>query len=346
MNLNNIHKIGGEFEIDPSYLKGISSYEPKSDLFFYSSGRSALMAILGHISETNPKTIHIPYYICQSVVDTCTLAGFKIQFYEIYDSFLLPVEYIDKVKRNETLLTVNYFGFVEDNISIKTIKGKRPDIITISDQTQSFWTYKNSHADYSFTSLRKQFPVPDGALIHTSDASQINKDSIEVNTFHQPKLLGSILKWYKSDDELYLHFFEEGEQILDNKDQIQKASKVSQYIFENLNFEEIKQQRKENAQLIYELGKKSGLNFVFELGDNTIPLNIPILLQNRDAVRKSLMKENIFLPIHWSLERFNSNSEKAKFIANQELSLIVDQRYSKNDILRQIETLNKNIHEH
>lgn len=339
-------KIGGEFEIDPSYLKGVSSYDPKSDLLFYSSGRSALMAILNHISETKPKTIHIPYYICQSVVDACSLAGFNIQFYEVNVRFLLPAGYLDKVKKNETILTVNYFGFVDDNTTVKTIKDKRPDLTTISDQTQSFWTYQDSHADYSFTSLRKHFPVPDGALIHTNIVSLTNENSTKENTFYQSKLLGSLLKWYKTDDEIYLQFFEEGERILDKDDQIKSASKVSQYIFENLNFEEIKKQRTENTKLIYELGKKSGLHFVFDFDENVIPLNIPILLQNRDRVRKSLMKENVFLPIHWPLEKFNLKSKKSKSLANQELSLIVDQRYSKIDILRQIETLNKYIHEH
>ena len=52
-----------------------------------------------------------------------------------------------------------------------------------------------------------------------------------------------------------------------------------------------------------------------------------------------MFKNNIFTPVHWPYESENLNG----FIENQlyetELSLICDQRYSLNDMNRQIEVL-------
>ena len=75
-----IRKIGGEFEINPSSLNGISNYVPNKDIFLYSSGRSGLMAILEDVALTNPSIMHVPYYICHSVINACFFAGFDVSF--------------------------------------------------------------------------------------------------------------------------------------------------------------------------------------------------------------------------------------------------------------------------
>lgn len=177
------NKIGGEFEIDPRMLFGFAEYNPKK-IELYSSGRSALMAILHYISnKKKTNTIHLPFYICQSVVNACINSNFHICFYELTPNLQFPIEYLDDIKKCEILIIVNYFGFIEDKNVITEIKKLRPDIIIISDHVQSFWTYDKSEADFSFTSLRKHFPVPEGALIYCKDQSFKFEEHINETNF-------------------------------------------------------------------------------------------------------------------------------------------------------------------
>lgn len=334
-------KIGGEFEITPEALKDIWDFHPESDLFLFSSGRSALKAILEFISKAKPKIIYIPYYICPSVVNACLKSGYTTKYFELDSDFLFPLDNLEKINKNATLLTVNYFGFVDDNNIIKKIKKERPDITIISDHVQSFWTYKNTLADFSFTSLRKHFATPDGALVFSKNKNWKPNKQIETNNFYWPKLLASLLKYYKVNDEIYLKFFEEGEKLLDAESKITQGSKYAKYFLTNANLDLIRKRRLRNTKKVYEIGNKIGLDFVFQYDDNVVPLSVPVFIKNRDEIRKKLFNKNIFLPVHWPIDNFNSVSKKTKEISNFELSLIIDQRYSEKEIIYQIETLKK-----
>jgi len=337
--LDRVVKIGGEFEIDPKILKDFGNFKSESDSFLFSSGRSALQAILKFNAKNKPSLIYLPYYICSSVVNACKNEGYQIIFYELDDNFLFPISKLIKLKKDSTLLTVNYFGFVNDNPLIEIIKKQRPDITVISDQVQSFWTYKETLADFSFTSLRKHFAVPDGALIHSNIKDWKPAKHIKENNFYWTKLLASILKKTKVDDKIYLNFFNEGERILNQEKEITKCSMITEFLFSMINFDLVKEQRVRNTRIVYDYGNKKGLKFIFQYDKNIVPLVVPILVKNRKEVRKKLMNKGIFLPVHWPAEEFNRFSEKTQKITNTELSLIIDQRYSKEEIEYQIKTL-------
>ena len=332
-------KLGGEFEINPNILSEFFDYKPKGDIFLYSSGASALMAILKHISKGKTKVIHLPYYTCHSVVTACLNVGYHVNFYEPTECFLFPLDYINKIKKGEVLLTVNYFGFVDDNHVIRDIKSSRSDITIISDQVQSFWTYDKTEADYSFTSLRKHFPIPGGAIVYCKNSTITHDIHLNKATFIEKKLIGSFLKYLQLPDKVYLNFFEEGEKEIINESEISKASALVYYLFEKLNLAEAKEKRKTNCRLVYELGNLHGFNFVFPFTEDVVPLNVPIIIKDRDNVRKKLMGKNVFLPVHWPTEAFNSSSAIAKRMSSHELSLVIDQRYSVNEIEHQLQSL-------
>lgn len=336
-------KIGGEFEINSLILCDYPSYKPNDNLFMLSSGRGALIFILKQIEKTKNKVIHIPFYICSSVVNACRQAGFQVRFYELNNKFILPLEYLNSIKKNEVLLTVNYFGFVDDNPTILKVKDSRPDITVISDQVQSFWTYDKTEADYSFTSLRKHIPIPEGALVYEKD-KKINFDiSLKESSFYKTKLIGSLLKHQGLPDKLYLKFFEEGENELDNEHSLSKASSLSHYLYENFDFEEAQKKRRVNYKLVYKLGLDNGIDFLFPYNENITPLNVPVLLKNRDKIRVQLKNYNIFLPVHWPLADYNSTSIISKKMAQNELSLVIDQRYSIQEMDHQINCLIKSL---
>lgn len=338
MKANN--KIGGEFEIDPKALTGFSDYcKHNSQSYLYSSGRCALMTILNHLSVSNKKIIHLPYYICESVVQACVNSKYKIEFYEIDSNFLFPLEYLNQVEHGDILLTVNYFGFVDDNPIIKKVKNIRPDIVTVSDCVQSFWTYRNSMADYSFTSLRKHFPTTEGALIHSKDNSISFDNQLSVSMFSYDKLLGSILKHLELPDNDYLFVLKEGEEKLDKDKLPRKANLLSHFFYEKLDLDFIKERRKENYKIVYEIGSNIGLDFMFPYDESVLPLNVPILFKSRDNVRIDLMRKNVFLPVHWPIQYYYNNNSLAVRLSKTELSIVVDQRYKEEDIIYQMEQI-------
>lgn len=301
------------------------------------------MAILAHLDEPIIRTIHLPFYICDSVVNACVQSGYKIHFYELDANFSFPASYLEQVANNEVILSVNYFGLINDNEVISTIKSNRPDVIVISDQVQSFWTYTESVADYSFTSLRKHFPVPDGAFIYARHRSLAIDESIPSASFYRNKVIGSLLKFQRLPDHVFINFLKEGERELNNETSFSTGSNVSAFLFNALDTEAFKQQRKENNKLAYELGNKNGIEFVFPYNENAIPMNIPIKVNKRDAVRKKLMDENVFLPVHWALCSFNNQSIMASQMSKNELSLVIDHRYDAGYIEYEIKLLVKAI---
>ncbi len=333
------NKIGGEYEINPQELNDLEILKTPNKTSMFSNGRSALMFILKQISIQNTSIVYLPYYICPSVVSACKNSKFKVKFYELDEKFLFPINLLSKIEHNSSIILVNYFGFINNNKIIKTIKNKRPDIITINDSVQSFWTFNKSIADYSFTSLRKQFAIPDGALIYHNNKIIKPSSKIKENNFFTKKVQASVSKFKKEEDYIYLNLFEEGEKILDNEKSITKASIIAESIFNKTDFETITTKRKKNYKTIYELGQKHSLDFIFPYSEEIIPLCVPIKINNRNKIRKELFQNNIFLPIHWLSDYYNKKSKMSKEMADNEISLIIDQRYSEDAMIFQIKTL-------
>lgn len=335
-------KIGGEFSIDPRDFEGISSFKNESD-FLFSSGRSALMAILNYIVKIQKKTakIYLPYYLCPSVVHACRDSGIYTEFYELDEFFQFPLSYLDKMEQNTILLTVNYFGFVDDSKIVEEVKERRSDIVTISDRVQDFYSLAKSSADFAFTSLRKFFPIPEGGIVHAKNISWDGVHDYPRGQFSIYKIIGSLLKNSDIADKDYLYFFSQGEQVLDASKTIERASEISHYLFDNLDFIEAQNKRKQNYDFIYEEGDKLGIKFLFAYKQNIIPLAIPVIIEERDRTKKELMDLNIFLPIHWEISEYNICSSISTYISKKEISLIIDQRYDLDDIRYQIQMLKK-----
>lgn len=340
-------KIGGEFEIAPKLLgelAQVSAFEnpyEKSIEILFSSGRSALMAILADVMTSKPKKVYLPYYICSSVVNACRDSGFETIFYELDKNFLFPLEFLDQVQLNTSILLVNYFGLVDDNPTVVKIKKIRSDVTVISDQVQSLWTCHDSLADYSFTSLRKHVATPDGAVAYQKKEPLIISDLFPINSFYNKKIDGAVSKYLKAPDEKYLKQFEQGEALLDEEKTITKASEFGNFVYSKIDSLNIAERRKSNYKKVYEMGLNAGLEFIFPYSERDIPLVVPIRVKNQTGVRKALMGKNIYLPVHWPLASFNDSSKMAIEMANSELSLVIDQRYSLKEMEYQMNNLIK-----
>lgn len=338
--------IGGEFDVDLQSLQYIQSNNDSMEgVYKYSSGRSALYYILLDIQKRyGITTIYLPDYLCSSVVVAAKKSGMNVTFYPLNHQLEIDMDKLP-MQNNEqvAILLINYFGLKNLTKQISIIRSFNKNTIIIEDDVQAFYEFYKSDltADYKFTSLRKTFACPDGGIVKT------NNELTEVsntNKFHQYKLAGSILKSLRKpeyyDDDIYLHLFEKGELQID--DEIGTGmSEMSQEIIKKVDFQRIAYIRQRNAKQIVEGLKTLGVDTILPISDDCVPLFVPIWLGDRNNVRKQMFQNNIFCPVHWPLE--GMDIKKGAEMAEHEMSIIIDQRYTNKEMDFILTTLEKSL---
>lgn len=328
--------IGGEFEIDPC-RKG--SFSEMPDTYCYASGRSALYHILRSVKV---KCVWLPDYLCISVVEAVKKSGIKYLFYEL-DSNLDPKFETLSPDEFDAVLLIDYFGLKDLRPVENKIASIYPYTVIIEDDVQALFDFCkpiNPFVHFRFTSLRKSLPVPDGGLVNTKHRILT---ASQPNTFSQYKLRAGNLKYNRTDgcdDSEYLSLFEKGEDLIDeNYGSIMSAESKS--LFAACNISEFQLQRNRNAECLLNGLAEIGVKSVIPVQEGKTPLFIPIYLDERNEVRKAMFQHNIFCPVHWPLD--GMPVKKGAEMAEHELSLIVDQRYTADDMNRILNILADNI---
>lgn len=324
--------IGGEFEIDLSTQ--IDAFQPAHDTYYYASGRSALYQILKSLKHRVNK-IWFPDWLCHTMVEAAQKAGFEYEFYELSDKFIATVDALDSkgFKDGYLVLLINYFGLQDLTSTAKAIKEVYPNAIIIEDDVQAYYCFAeetNPYSDYRFTSLRKTFPSPDGGLVYTKHSMPM---ATCPNTFAKYKIEAGVMKSHRGKegikDEDYLAIFEKGSQLIDeNYESV--MSRDSEMLFAGTDLQWVKQKRQENVAYLLEGLKDRGINPMIEVPKDKVPLFVPVWLKDRNTIRKSMFQSEVFCPVHWPLEGLLL--KKGAEMAQHELSLIVDQRYSKKEM--------------
>lgn len=326
--------IGGEFPIAVTdVLNAEGRHSTNSDVYTYSSGRAALYQILNYLKqEKGVRRVLLPDYLCSSILIPVKALGLEFAFYTIDDSLELEQENLSKIYENNTVvLLINYYGLKNLDKQIKTIRAIDENAIIIEDDVQAYYEFLKplGEVDFKFTSLRKTFAIPDGGLVKTKNRMPVVD---KPNTFGQYKAAAALLKSMREgnfNDKIYLELFEKGESLID--DEIECGmSRIAEKLYSFINDEHVKVRRLNNAHYLLEELKKIGVKPILPLKEGYVPLFIPIILKNRDVVRKAMFQQEIFCPVHWPLE--GMALKRGKVMEEKELSLIIDQRYSIKDM--------------
>ena len=328
--------IGGEFEIRIDDLSDLTRNAEKSfpDFYKYSSGRAALYHILSYLrKEKKIYKIMIPDYLCPSIVRTINIMDYDIIFYPLNN--LLQIEknkFATLYEKGCAILLINYFGIIKIFDQIDYIKSIDCNAVIIEDDVQSFYSFMNEDhdVDFQFSSLRKTFAIPDGGLVKSKHTL---KEATQENFFSQYKVSGGILKSLRNlnlfDDDVYLGLLEQGEALIDS-DLFSSMSKMAEHLYLKTDFEQVRNIRKENADYLLKGLNELGISSIFIPDEDSVPLFIPLLIEDRNRIRKKMFEHQIFCPVHWPLEGLNLVTGKK--MQENELSLIVDQRYNTKDM--------------
>ena len=332
-----MREIGSEFWDVPICGKDTKIFP--QNIRWYISGRSALQAII----KENPsiKSVAMPAWCCDSMIKPFLYAGMEVIFYPVYfDRELVQEISFD----SDVLFLMDYFGYSASTPDLSSYKG-----IVIRDVTHSIFSSSYTDADYYFGSLRKWCGIWTGGYAWTADGHELpmeHSDDYGYAFLRQRamELKNSYINGYVDrkgntvTDKGYLKVFEAAEECLE-KVGIGPAEYRDMCMANDLDVEFIKTRRRENAKVLREAFH--GWLIFPEMKDTDCPMFVPILVPNgkRDALRRYLISNEIYCPIHWSVSEYHRHDERTEKIYKNELSLVCDQRYTAEDMHKVVETI-------
>lgn len=324
-------EIGSEFWDVPTIDQQNKLFPEFAQWFL--SGRSALQAIIKELGEA--RSVSLPSWCCDSMIKPFVDAGFEVHFYPVYwsDGRLIQEWSFDC----DVLFLIDYFGYTGAIPDLNGFKGR-----VIRDVTHSLFSASYSDADFYFGSLRKWCGAwtggyawaKDGHRLRTKVAKDSKYISLREKAMHQKAEYVS----EQREDKGYLQIFDEAEELLESVGSFAAADRDIQ-IAKKLDIETVKNRRRANADVLRS-AFPDWLIFS-ELSSNDVPMFVPALVPNgkRNELRRYLIKNEIYCPIHWPVSDYHRLDGKERFIYDNELSLVCDQRYTEENMHRMVETI-------
>lgn len=347
-----VKEIGSHFEFDYSIgnsQRGNVSWLPSFwDSHFTFSGRSAIELAIKDIQlERKVKKVYMPSYCCKSMIEPFIEHDIEVEFYEVFFDAEKGIQYsIDSNVECDIFFAITYFGIEEFQHDSLLKRFQKRGIIIIEDITHRLLN-KDTHslyADYAIASLRKWFPIATGGLVAKNKGQlhfvpNIKSDSLIKEKVQAMKQKTEYLNGKDIDKTIFLITMAKFEKEFKIRDYRYKIDSFSLDVLKNIEIDEIRKKRRNNAQVLYEGIKNLNrikLLIPSPILAHTTPLFLPIMIENglRDSLRHYLIEHCIYCPVHWPNTKKNSSS-----ISNGEMSLVCDQRYSEEDMNNLIEII-------
>lgn len=338
-------EIGSEF-----HYHALSDNVGKTPSFAYAaeeayvfSGRTAIETVLKHLDGA--RKAMLPSYCCSSMIEPFLSAGIDVAFYDVFWNSKLETEV--KIDEDADLvLWCNYFGFAQKLPDFSTFIARGG--ILLEDITHSLLSPRLHHpqSHYAVASVRKWMPLISGGYCASFVGQLRHKSRQQVpDEFIDMKLSAMKQKsaYLAAGDELakaqYLSDFSRSNHWLATNYSGLDIDPLSMDYLKSVDLEQIRTNRRENGKLIYEyLHAYPGASPIFLENEMECPLFVPIVFSERaerDATREKLISEKIYCPVHWPKPEYGCQSN----LYDLELSLICDQRYSRDDIERMMQII-------
>jgi len=362
---------------DSTYHHLTNLYENHS---FFRDGRQAIKAVLQNIEEIKNRPCYLPAYLCDSIIQPFTEMNLNVNFFghedplkpilnmDITNSVILIIDYFgtESVSNKEIRELLD-----RDNIVIMDLSH------SILDNNR--FSIKHNHY-YLIASLRKIFPIPDGGIVYHDNEKFLASDifpkeyeskleamvlryfylngiTVDNVPAHDDKKLNSVFEaWYtkkpvgfeKRLEALKRHYlalhYEYELKKYENQVIPQNIPAISLYILHNISYSNIINKRAENLKFMYENIIHRNL-FVFNFDDIKSPFLLPLKFKSeeeRDLVKNSLLKDDIYPPIVWDLEEYvPSEYIYERDFSKRMLTIPIDQRYKPEELSKPVTIINQ-----
>lgn len=335
----------------------------KEKLRFYNRGLSAIFHGLKILGLTHGDKVLLPSYICSDVIIPFLDLGLIIDFYDLNDDLSFNKQDLEKRIKNgaKALFFIHYFGFPQD---IKYLESLRENykLYLIEDCAHAFLSECNGipvgdTGDISVFSLRKSIPIHSLGLLAMNKITYTGL-SIELKGYQSPlkgisnrvieniKLRSRITFPAKNIEQL------KQINVYNRTDNLKKysfpdiiaPSRITMRLLCNFDYKSIKYIRRLNFDILLNGIKDSNfINPLFtDLPEGVCPMVFPVILEQRDEVRKLMNIDGIdaypwpFLP-----RTLNNNYHFAHYFAKNILLLPLHQDLSNRHLEAILKSLKK-----
>ncbi|HUT25698.1 MAG TPA: hypothetical protein VM492_15265 [Sumerlaeia bacterium] len=337
--------LGGELESPSPVCLGLSSGLRGVTKGFQgawaASGRAGLFLILERLRSRGVRHVHLPAYLCESVLLPVQALGFDLSFFPVDASLRAWPD----PPPGAAVVLIHYFGWL--NPAVAALRSQaESSLYLVEDFSHAFlsdWGELRAPAAdegrFLFFSARKLGPAPLGGWC-TAEAEP-GQPSTEMELAAWRSLAARLLKREylafpdlevdPKVEELYLSAFEAVESFLNaHPDEAALPAFVLDFIA-GLNWQEIAERRRSNWTTLHGLLAGTVEPLAADLPAGAVPLGYVVRLdeKRRDDVRRALADRRIFCPVHWPLpkEVDRRRFPEARRLSRTLLTLPVDQRY-------------------
>lgn len=344
-----VREIGSEFEWMPGTAAGtdISALFSGCDGVLTFSGRGALEQILKDCAPRRKAAL--PAYCCDSMIGPFLNAGAEVCFYPVGFDGRFTADYGAVPEDCDILLWMRYFGFSSPEPPAALIRRMHGNGgVILEDCTHSLMCKAPclDCSDYAAVSLRKWFALLSGGAAWKRNGTFGEKTlAAPPDAFVSLRLSAMRAKrayldaGQTGDKQAFLTQYGEANEWLRAHYAGLGIDAISAGALASTDLSAVRAARRRNAAVLYE-GLKScpGVEPLFELGPDDCPLFVPVFLETaaRDALRRALIRESVYCPVHWPRPEGCVSA-----LYDGELSLICDQRYDEEDMLRIIGIMQK-----
>jgi len=285
------------------------------------TGRSALLHLIHCLPESCARTVLLPTYVAEGVIQPFRVAGFEILFYRLCRDLSPVIEdvaaLLQQANGQAVVVLIHYFGFTARSEALSSVLMQH-DAIVVDDLAHAPFTAEangrllGEGAELALYSLNKFLPVVDGAIL----LSRRTEIDVSVDEAALPELSESAQAayrehlqaaaalaasgpeaaqpWLQALGETY-----EGYYAVINTDlsphRQSAASRQAEDIFP---YRQLIAQRQANSRILYQELKSPTFELVYtELPDGVVPFCIParVPTERRGEILEQLFARGILL---------------------------------------------------
>ena len=303
---------------------------------YYASGRFAIRDL---IDFQNITKVLLPEYVCESIINC--FDSVNIITYKLDNNLNINIDdVLSKMTDDVTcIFIIHYFGAIhqDDKLQQISVCAKSKKIIIIEDTTHSIFSDPNTIGDYCICSLRKWFPIPDGAVLYSNKIYSLPKQKNE--EIDISKVLSAMkLKDYYIENgidnkDLFRALIKEYENDLNQYTNSYKISRYSYSLLQVFDIIEIKTQRLNNYTHLKKYFLEKRIEPIVNIENGMYPFCFPIYVNKRNSLQRYLSENGIYCAVHWpSIKNNPSRNIISEKLAKHQLSLPIDQRYNIEDM--------------
>lgn len=318
-------EIGGYFELE---LTTVQRSERFKSFIAVNSARNALELIFSQLVE-KPRLVHLPAYTCDAVIAPLDRLKIPYRFYRINQNLEIPI--LPEVADDEYIIVNNYFGIKDTYVN--SLAKEYGDRIII-DNAQALYSPapKGIKAIYS---LRKFVGIPDGGFATGDFNTNMNleKDYSWQNAIHLLRRLdetaSSAFESYKKSE------FQLGEKP------IREMSQLSSSILNSIDHNVIIEKRRQNFKNLHKaIGALNHMKLP-RMDTFACPMVYPFWTDD-NTLRQCLISAKIYVATYWpNVFNWCSPATIEYQLAKKIIPLPIDQRYSKKDMEKIINIIQK-----